>query len=89
MIVTVLNAIVGIYISLEIVRGSWISRWLKPVINALIDLPFAVSPIIVGLMVILIFGPNTALGTFMEDHNMKIVYAIPGMVLQRCSLRSL
>jgi sulfate transport system permease protein len=80
-IVTILNAIVGIYVSLEIVRGSWISRWLKPVINALIDLPFAVSPIIVGLMVILLFGPNTAFGAFMEDHNMKIVYAVPGMVL--------
>lgn len=80
-IVTLLNAIVGIYVSLEIVRGSWISRWMKPVINALIDLPFAVSPIIVGLMIILIFGPNTALGTFFEDHNMKIVYALPGMVL--------
>lgn len=80
-IVTALNAIIGIYISLEIVRGSWISRWLKPIINALIDLPFAVSPVIVGLMVILIFGPNTALGAFLEDHNMKIVYAIPGMVI--------
>ncbi|OCT14306.1 sulfate ABC transporter [Paenibacillus pectinilyticus] len=80
-IVTILNAIIGIYISLEIVRGSWISRWLKPIINALIDLPFAVSPVIVGLMVILIFGPNTALGAFLEDHNMKIVYAIPGMVI--------
>jgi sulfate transport system permease protein len=79
--VTLLNAIVGIYVSLEIVRGSWISRWLKPIINALIDLPFAVSPIIVGLMVILIFGPNTALGTFMEEHNLKIVYALPGMIL--------
>jgi sulfate transport system permease protein len=80
-IVTVLNAIIGIYISIEIVRGSWISRWMKPIINALIDLPFAVSPVIVGLMVILIFGPNTALGAFLEDHNMKIVYAIPGMVI--------
>lgn len=80
-IVTILNAIIGVYISLEIVRGSWIARWLKPIINALIDLPFAVSPVIVGLMVILIFGPNTALGAFLEDHNMKIVYAIPGMVI--------
>ncbi|MEC0229047.1 sulfate ABC transporter permease subunit [Paenibacillus alba] len=80
-IVTILNTIVGVYVSLAIVRGTWIARWLKPIINAIIDLPFAVSPIIVGLMVILIFGPNTALGAFMEDHNMKIVYAIPGMVL--------
>ncbi|WP_315971269.1 ABC transporter permease subunit [Paenibacillus sp. N3.4] len=32
-------------------------------------------------MVILIFGPNTALGTFLEAHNMKIVYALPGMIL--------
>ncbi|WNR42221.1 sulfate ABC transporter permease subunit [Paenibacillus roseipurpureus] len=80
-VVTVLNTIIGVYLSIEIVRGTWISRWLKPIINAIIDLPFAVSPVIVGLMVILIFGPNTALGTFMEDHNMKIVYAIPGMVI--------
>ncbi|MFD0697080.1 sulfate ABC transporter permease subunit [Paenibacillus sp. GCM10027628] len=79
--VTLLNAIVGIYLSLELVRGSWISRWIKPLINALIDLPFAVSPIIVGLMVILIFGPNTALGTFFESHDLKIVYALPGMIL--------
>ncbi|NEW06521.1 sulfate ABC transporter permease subunit [Paenibacillus sp. SYP-B3998] len=80
-VVTLLNAIVGVYVSMEIVRGSWISRWLKPLINALIDLPFAVSPIIVGLMVILIFGPNTALGTFFEAHDIKIVYALPGMIL--------
>ncbi|MDD9267904.1 sulfate ABC transporter permease subunit [Paenibacillus sp. GCM10023248] len=80
-VVTLLNTIVGVYLSLEIVRGSWISRKLKPFINAIIDLPFAVSPVIVGLMVILIFGPNTALGAFMEDHQMKVVYAIPGMIL--------
>jgi len=80
-IVTVLNTVVGIYVSLEIVRGSWIARWVKPFINAIIDLPFAVSPIIVGLMVILLFGPNTMLGTFFEAHDMKIVYALPGMIL--------
>ncbi|MGG1517374.1 sulfate ABC transporter permease subunit [Paenibacillus oryzisoli] len=80
-IVTALNTIVGVYLSLQIVRGTWLSRWLKPLINAIIDLPFAVSPVIVGLMVIVIFGPNTALGSFMEEHSMKIVYAIPGMVI--------
>ncbi|UJF31504.1 sulfate ABC transporter permease subunit [Paenibacillus hexagrammi] len=80
-VVAALNTIVGIYLSLELVRGSWISRWMKPFINALIDLPFAVSPIIAGLMVILLFGPNTVLGTFFEDHHMKIVYALPGMIM--------
>lgn len=79
-VVTVLNAIVGVYLSLEIVRGTWIARWLKPLFNALIDLPFAVSPIIAGLMVILLFGPETILGAFFESHGIKIVYALPGMI---------
>jgi len=80
-VVTLLNTVVGVYLSLVLVRGGWISRKLKPVLNAIVDLPFAVSPIIAGLMVILIFGPNTALGAFFEAHHMKIVYALPGMII--------
>lgn len=81
LIVTALNAIVGVYLSLELVRGSWIAKPLKPIVNALIDLPFAVSPIIAGLMVILLFGPDSLMGAFFESHGMKVVYALPGMVL--------
>lgn len=67
-IVTLLNAMVGIYLSLEMVRGLWIARGLKPIVNAIIDLPFAVSPVIAGLMVILLFGPDAMIGAFFESH---------------------
>lgn len=80
-IVTFLNTVIGILLSLEIVRGTWISKWLRPLVNTIIDLPFAVSPVIGGLMIILLFGPNTLLGAFFENSGTKIVYALPGMVM--------
>lgn len=81
-IITVfLNAVIGILLSIEMVRGTWIARWLRPLLNVIIDLPFAVSPVIAGLMIILLFGPNTLLGTFFENSGVKIVYALPGMVI--------
>lgn len=80
-IVVVLNTLTGILLSLEIVRGTWMSKWMKPIINAIIDLPFAVSPVIGGLMIIVLFGPNTVLGTFFENSGIKIAYALPGMVI--------
>ncbi|NHM31921.1 sulfate ABC transporter permease subunit [Neobacillus terrae] len=81
MIVVVINTIIGILLSIEMIRGTWISRWLRPLINVLVDLPFAVSPIIGGLMIILLFGPNTVMGMFFENAGIKIVFALPGMVL--------
>jgi sulfate transport system permease protein len=80
-IVTILNAVIGILFSMEIVRGSWISKWLRPFMNSVVDLPFAVSPIIGGLMIILLFGPHTLLGAFFENAGFKIVFALPGMVM--------
>lgn len=81
MIVVFLNTIVGILLSLELVRGGGLPKWLRSLINAIIDLPFAVSPVIAGLMIILLFGPNTILGTFFNNAGIQIVYALPGMVL--------
>ncbi len=80
-IVTVLNVIVGVYLSLELVRGRWLSKWIKPFVNAMVDLPFAVSPVIGGLMIILLFGPETILGTFFQTMGIDIVFALPGMVM--------
>jgi sulfate/thiosulfate transport system permease protein len=80
-IVVFLNTVIGILLSLEIVRGTWISKWLRPLINVIVDLPFAVSPVIGGLMIILLFGPNTLLGMFFENAGVKIVFALPGMVI--------
>jgi sulfate transport system permease protein len=47
----------------------------------LIDLPFAVSPVIAGLIFVLAFGRQTTLGGWLIDHDIKIIFAVPGIVL--------
>lgn len=53
----------------------------KGVLLALIDLPFAVSPVVAGLVFILVFGRSGWLGDFLDAHNIKVVFAVPGIVL--------
>ena len=47
----------------------------------MIDLPLAVSPVVVGLALILVYGRNTAIGGWFGGHGIDIIYAVPGMVL--------
>jgi sulfate transport system permease protein len=51
------------------------------VLDALIDLPFVVSPVIAGLALILVYGEGGWFGTWFIDHCMRIIFAVPGMVL--------
>jgi len=53
----------------------------KSFLITLIDLPFAVSPVIAGLIYVLIFGLQGWFGEWLTDHDFKIVFAIPGIVL--------
>src|SRR4029453_17125202 len=53
----------------------------KSFLITLIDLPFAVSPIISGLVFVLLFGMQGWLGPWLEAHNLKIIFAVPGIVL--------
>ncbi len=53
----------------------------KSVLITLIDLPFAVSPVIAGLVFVLIFGAHTALGVWLIENDVKILFAVPGIVL--------
>ncbi|ALS20635.1 MULTISPECIES: sulfate ABC transporter permease subunit CysW [Paenibacillus] len=53
----------------------------KNVLITLIDLPFAVSPVIAGLIYILLYGSNGWFGPWLEEHDIKIVFALPGIVL--------
>ncbi|MGG4145863.1 sulfate ABC transporter permease subunit [Paenibacillus algorifonticola] len=80
-IVTALNTLFGVMLALYLVRAKWIGPRIKRLLNSLVDLPFAVSPVIGGLMIVLILGPSTIIGTFFEASGFKIVYALPGMVL--------
>jgi sulfate/thiosulfate transport system permease protein len=53
----------------------------KSVLNTLIDLPFSVSPVISGLIYVLLFGAQGVLGPWLEAHGVQIIFAVPGIVL--------
>ena len=53
----------------------------KAVLLTFIDLPFSVSPVVAGLMFVLLFGANGLLGHWLEAHGMTIIFAVPGIVL--------
>ncbi|WP_353235467.1 sulfate ABC transporter permease subunit CysW [Diaphorobacter ruginosibacter] len=53
----------------------------KAFLTTLIDLPFSISPVVVGLMYVLVFGAQGWFGPWLAEHNIKIVFAVPGIVL--------
>jgi sulfate transport system permease protein len=53
----------------------------KNILLTLIDLPFSVSPVISGLIYVLVFGLQGWLGEWLRDHDLKIIFAVPGIVL--------
>ena len=53
----------------------------KQLLTTLIDLPFAVSPVIAGMVFVLLFGRQGLLGPWVAEHDLRIVFAIPGIVL--------
>jgi sulfate/thiosulfate transport system permease protein len=53
----------------------------KSVLVTLIDLPFSVSPVIAGLIYVLIFGLQGWLGPWLAEHDLKVIFAVPGIVL--------
>src|SRR5205823_3037594 len=53
----------------------------KSLLNTLIDLPFSVSPVVAGLMYVLLFGLQGHFGQWLSDHDIKIIFAVPGIVL--------
>ena len=73
-----LNAIFGVAAAWFITKYDFRG---KAVLLTLIDLPFSVSPVVVGLCVVLTFGANTWIGGLMVDAGYPIVFALPGIVL--------
>ncbi len=53
----------------------------KSLLTTLIDLPFSVSPVISGLIFVLLFGAQGWLGGWLAEHDIKIIYAVPGIIL--------
>ena len=73
-----LNTVFGVLTALALVRGRWRG---KALVEAIIDLPFAVSPVVIGLSLILVYGRAGWLGSWLMDHGIQIIFAVPGMVL--------
>ena len=73
-----LNTVFGVGAALLLVRGRIPG---KRLLSALIDLPLAVSPVIVGLALILVYGSFEPIGRWFGDRGVQIIFAVPGMVL--------
>jgi sulfate transport system permease protein len=73
-----LNTIFGVGMALALVRGRWRG---KTLVSAFVDLPFAVSPVVVGLALILVYGNRGWLGGWLADNGVRIIFSAPGMVL--------
>jgi sulfate transport system permease protein len=73
-----LNAVFGISASWAIAKFDFKG---KGVLTTLIDLPFAVSPVVSGLIYVLIFGLQGWFGPELRDHGIRIIFALPGIVL--------
>jgi sulfate/thiosulfate transport system permease protein len=72
------NTIFGVGMALLIVRGRIRG---KSLISALIDLPFAVSPVVIGLALILVYGRDGWFGGWLTEHGIRVIFSTPGMVM--------
>ncbi|RPH21138.1 sulfate/thiosulfate ABC transporter permease CysW [Buttiauxella warmboldiae] len=72
------NLVFGILLAWLVTRFDFPGRQL---LLTLLDIPFAVSPVVAGLVYLLFYGSNGPLAGFMDEHNIQIMFAWPGMVL--------
>jgi sulfate/thiosulfate transport system permease protein len=78
-IITVpVNTVFGLCVAWALTRKNIPGR---AFILSVIDLPFSISPVVAGLMIVLLYGRNGWFGGWLIDHDIKIIFALPGMVL--------
>jgi sulfate transport system permease protein len=73
-----LNAVFGVVAAWAVTKFRFRG---KNLLVTLIDLPIAVSPVISGLIFVLLFGLHGALGPWLQEHDIKIIFAVPGIIL--------
>jgi len=73
-----INTVFGLCAAWVIARNQF---WGRTLLISIIDLPFSISPVVVGLMIVLLYGKNGWLGPFLEQINLKIIFATPGIVI--------
>lgn len=72
------NTIFGLCAAWAITRRNF---WGRSFLLSVIDLPFSISPVVAGLMLVLVYGRNGWLGGFFEQNNIRVIFALPGMIL--------
>src|SRR5436190_2123336 len=72
------NTIFGVGCALLLVRSNFRG---KALLNAVIDLPFAISPVVIGLSLILVYGRFGWFGGWLFDQGIQVIFSVPGMVL--------
>ncbi|HEU0014257.1 MAG TPA: sulfate ABC transporter permease subunit [Longimicrobium sp.] len=77
-LVAVVNGVMGTATAWVLVRGRFRGRG---ILSALVDLPFAIPTLVTGIMLVLLFGPQTALGGWAAAHGVPIAFAAPGIIL--------
>jgi sulfate transport system permease protein len=73
-----INTIFGLCAAWAIARHQFPGRTL---LLSIIDIPFAISPVVAGLMIVLLYGRNGWFGPWLQAHDLRIIFAVPGMVL--------
>jgi sulfate transport system permease protein len=73
-----LNTLFGVWLALGLARTRLRCRRL---LITLLDLPFAISPVVAGLLFVLLFGRRGWFGPWLEAHHLRIIFAVPGLVL--------
>jgi len=77
-IITIINAIIGTLTAYVLVRFPFPGKGL---LNALIDMPFAIPTLVTGVMLVALYGPQRVLGAWLNAHGVPIIFATPGIVL--------
>jgi sulfate transport system permease protein len=77
-VMVVINAVTGTATAWVLVRYEFPARGL---VNALIDLPFAVPTVVTGVMLVVLYGPSSVMGTILGRYGWAVVYRQPGIVL--------
>jgi sulfate transport system permease protein len=73
-----LVTVLGVVMALVLARGRFPG---KPVLEAIVDLPFAISPVVVGIALIFVYGKTGWFGSWLADQGIQIIFSLPGMVI--------
>lgn len=77
-IITIINAVMGTLTAYVLVRFRFPGNGL---LNALIDMPFAIPTLVTGVMLVALYGPQHSVGAWLNSHGIQVIFATPGIVI--------